>query len=232
MPDEGDEYPPEIAKEFASLPSPRDPSYIDRLRSGSLEVLVRAYRSAVDANMKRRLAELVAERAVPDVRTSAARNAAPRQGEEDDVASEAVVRFWSMIQQKSFFEKRFNRAARMVALRVRASNWKGWRRNKRGRQIVPGHPGLDYDEPGAGDDEAEIADTRMLIREHLERLSEDHQRAVVLRYWEGLDVHSEQPDAVTVASSLKCSRRRAFRLLAEAKAILRARIIGGNDDDE
>ena len=225
------DLPPEIAAELAALPGARDPSYLERLESVSLEVLLIARRRAVAEVLRRRIDEIVAKRAVRVIRASAIRNGKAPPGEEDEVADEAVVLFWEAIQGESFFEIKFNKTAKDIAKRAGGRIRRG-KRGERERKAEHGLPGIDYPESPANADALEIAEARMLIRAEFPALPDEHARSLVLRYYQDLPVFSRDRDVVTVASTLGCSRRKAQQLLADGVAILRARMNRGTDDDE
>ena len=74
-------------------------------------------------------------------------------------------------------------------------------------------------------------DDRLLLNAGLARLPQEQARALSLHYLIGLRVHSQDPAAQTVASTLGCGERTARQLIADGKASLR-RWIDGEGGDE
>ncbi len=115
----------------------------------------------------------------------------------------------------SFFEIRFNLAMMRCAQDAgRTLHGRGKKRLQREREhrAIRGRPGVDYPEPAVGGEHAAI-DRRIVLGEGLATLPDRQARALALVYEDDLPVFSKYPDVATVASTLDCSERTAYRLV-------------------
>lgn len=227
--------PPEIEAELAALPPPASPGYRDSMWSASMEALVIARRSATGA-LQRQIDLILAERAMPLIRTAAARHGAAPGGEAEEAEGEAMLRFWEEIQRESFFEVRFNRAlmfrARHAGKRVRGGVQRARERSAlrfdTTEQDAPSGGGSPVDIADSVDAYAQ-ADVRMEVEVGLAAIDRRQAEALILHDLMGYPVHSRRHGTPTVMSLLGCSERTARRLLADGRAALRREI--GEDDD-
>ena len=230
--------PPEIEAELVALPTPTASSYLDRLLSVPIEVVVVARRQAADRMLRDQIDSILVERSLPRIRAAVYRHSGVPPEELDEAQGEALLLFWEEIQRESFFEVRFNSALKRLAKRA-GRNIRGGKQRERERSAL--HIGSEESEEANDrdtvtdipDDSDEYSqwESRYLIEIGLASLPHEQARAINLHYLMGLNVYSIDSAVRTVASELGCGERKARRLVAEGLAALR-RSIGQEDGDE
>ena len=230
--------PPEIEAALVALPPPTGSGYVDRLRAAPLEVVVIARRGAGDRRLRDQIDGILVERVELRIRAAVRRHGRLPQGEIDEVEDEAMVLFWESVSRESFFEVRFNLALKRLVQHA-ARRIRGGKQRERERAAVR-IGAMDSESSDGRDTRADVADDadiysaiddRLLLNAGLARLPQEQARALSLHYLIGLRVHSQDPAAQTVASTLRCGERTACQLIADGKASLR-RWIDGEGGDE
>ena len=223
--------PPEIEAALAALPPENAPDYLDRLRTGPVEVLVIKRRGATNSEIQDKISELLGAAVIPRAAASVAVHGDVPAWEWDDVASDVLERFWRRIQAgETFFEIRFNLAMKtLVRESVRRRGEGAQRQHERSVELYGELP-EDRENVGATDEFAAI-EQREIIRHGLDQLPEEQAHAIVLRYFGGLPVFSKDPTEPTIASTLNCSERKARKLLADGEASLGVHIWEAESDD-
>ena len=230
--------PPEIEAALVALPPPTGSGYVDRLRAAPLEVIVIARRGAGDRRLRDQIDGILVERMELRIRVAVRRHGRLPQGEIDEVEDEAMVLFWESVSRESFFEVRFNLALKRLVQHA-ARRIRGGKQRERERAAVR-IGAMDPESSDGRDTRADVADDadlysaiddRLLLNAGLARLPQEQARALILHYLIGLRVHSQDPAAQTVASTLLCGERTARQLIADGKASLRRWIDGegGNE---
>ena len=236
--DEKYTLPPEIQAELAALPAPTASSYLDRLLSVPIEVVVVARRQAADRMLRDQIDSILVDRSLARIRAGVYRHSGVPSEDLDDAQGEAMLLFWEEIQRESFFEVRFNSALKRLAKRV-GRKIRGGKQRERERSAL--RIGSDDSEESndrdtvtdvpVDSDEYSQWESEHLIEIGLALLPHEQARALSLHYLMGLNVYSIDSAVRTVASELRCGERKARRLVADGLAALR-RSIGQEDDDE
>ncbi|MYB42522.1 MAG: sigma-70 family RNA polymerase sigma factor [Chloroflexi bacterium] len=213
------ERPPEIAAEYEALPDEGAPDYLDALQEASLEVAIIARRATENERLRRRIDSIIAKRALPLIHAAAVGWGGVPEWEYDEVRSIARFLFWEEIaRRESYFEVHFPNAAITIAKRAGARFW-GRKKRQRDRDALALDPDDFAKNPTGGLDKSVV--DNILIRSALDTLPEEQQRAITLHYMMGCPIFSDDPSVLTVASGLRCSERKARKVIADARAALR-----------
>ena len=229
--------PPEIEAELAALPAPTTSDYLDRLKSGSIEVVVVARRRATDKNLRDQIDSILFERSVSPIRYAVRRHSGVPFEEFDEAEDEAMFLFWKSIHQgESFFEVRFNLATKRLAQHAGQKIYGGKQRERERSALRIGSD--DSSESSGRDAVIDIPDDSdaylqfenwHLIEVGMATLPVEQATAIILHYRLGMQIYSKDAAIQTVASELGCGERKARKLIADGKAALR-RIINQEED--
>jgi len=231
--------PPEIETELAALPDPTTSAYLDRLQTASIEVVVVARRRAPDRKLRDRIDTILFERSVTPIRNAVRKHSGVPSEELDEAEDEAMFRFWESVHQgESFFEVRFNLAAKRLAQHAGKKIYGGKQREReRSALRIGSNDSSESDGRDAVTDIPDDSDAYLqfenwhLIEVGLASLPAEQAQAIILHYRFGLQIYSNESAVQTVASELECGERKARKLIADAKAALR-RIINQEEDHE
>ena len=236
--DEKYSLPPEIEAELVALPAPTASSYLDRLLSVPIEVVVVARRQTADRMLRDKIDSILLDRSLLSIRAAVYRHGGVPSEELDEAQGEMMLLFWEEIQRESFFEVRFNSALKRLAKRA-GRKIRGGKQRERERSALH----IDSDGSEESNDRDTVTDipddsdeysqweSEYLIEIGLASLPYEQAKAIILHYLMGLNVYSIDSAVRTVASELGCGERKARRLVADGLAALR-RSIGQEDDDE
>ena len=236
--DEKYSLPPGIEAELVALPAPTVPSYLDRLLSVPIEVVVVARRQTADWILRGKIDSILVDRSLPRIRAAVYRHSGVPSEELDEAQGEAMLLFWAEIQHESFFEVRFNSALKRLAKRAGRKIRGGKQRERERSGLRIGSDGSEEsndrdtvtDIPDDSDEYSQW-ESENIIEIGLASLPHEQARAINLHYLMGLNVYSIDSAVRTVASELGCGERKARGLVADGLAALR-RSIGQEDDDE
>ena len=228
MTEEKYERPAEIAAELDALPSADDPTYLTRLGSSALEVIVIARRLAAGGPLQVDVDEILANRALPAVRAAVFRHSRVPPEDLLDAQQEAMATFWEEIQKESFFEVRFNlalkRLAQRVGERIRGGKQRARERSAERLGSPRGAGDEQYVDVADDDDQYEAIHNRMLVEAVLDVLPEEQARALALHYLMELPAFSKDPVVRTVASELGWAERKTRQILKDGRTAARLSI--------
>ena len=220
--------PPEIEAAFMALPASTASSYLERLQSVPIEVVVIARRQAGNQVLRDQIDAILVEQSVPRIRAAVNRYSGVPSEELDEAQNEAMVLFWEKIQLESFFEVRFNSAAKRLAEHA-GKKIRGGKQRERERSALR-IGSNDFSEQNGRNaainipdesDDFSLIELRHLIEVGLASLPVEQARAITLHYRLGMPIYSNDSAVQTVASELGCGERKARKLIADGKAALK-----------